>query len=155
MAQNTTVLTYLDHSGEKSAVRVYNGPINAGTYAGYVTAYGALEAALQNITLGTLHQRMVNTATTVVSQTLPTVQAQRERKWLVTYEGDTSKKLFHLEIPCADLSGTHLVPNTDLADMTDSAIIAFVDAFETIARSPDSDSETVTVLRMRHVGRNI
>jgi len=155
MTQNTSVFTYLDHSGEKSAVRVCNGPINAGTYAGYVTAYGALEAALQNITLGTLHKRAVNTASTVVSQTLPAVNAQRERKWLVTYEGDTSKKLFHLEIPCADISGTHLVPNTDLADMTDSAIVAFVDAFETMARSPDSETETVTVKTIRHVGRNI
>lgn len=154
MAQNTTVFTYLDNSNEKSAVRIYNGPINAGTYAGYVTAYGALETALSAITLGTLAQRSVNTSTTIVSQTAPSDEnAQRERKWLVTYQGDTSLKKFQMEIPTADLSGTHLLPNTDLADLTDADIAAFVTAFETIARSPDSESETVTVLSMRHVGR--
>jgi len=155
MTQYSTTLTYLDHTGEKSAVRVFNGAINAGTYAGYVTAYGDLETALAGITIGTLAQRMVNTATTTVSQTPPAdVDAQRERKWLVTYQGDTSLKLFRLEIPCADLSGGHLIANDDKADLADADIAAFVTAFETIARSPDSDTETVTVLSIRHVGRN-
>jgi len=155
MAQNSTVLTYLDNTGEKSPVRVYNGPITNLTIAGYVTAYGALEAAIAGITLGTLAQRAVNTSTVTVSQTpAADTSAQRERKWLVTYQGDTSLKLFRLELPCADLADGHLIPNTDKADMENAEIAAFVAAFEAIGRSPDSETETVTVLSIRHVGRN-
>jgi len=156
MTSNYTTWTYLDNSGEKSNVRLYNGPITNLTIAGYVTAWGAVEAALANITLGTLHQRIVNASQTVIAQALPAdTDAQRERKWVVTYQGDTSMKLFRFEIPTADLSGTHLLPNQDVADLEDADIAAFVTAFEDIARSPDSENETVTVLSIRHAGRNV
>jgi len=156
MTSNYTTWTFLDNSGEKSNVRVFNGEITNLTIAAYVTGWMALEAALEDITLGTVHQRVVNASQTVLSQTLPaSTDAQRENKWLVTYQGDTSLKLFRFEIPTADLSSTHLYPNQDEADLTDADMAAFVSAFEAIGRSPDDEDETVTVTSIRHVGRNI
>lgn len=63
------------------------------------------------------------------------------------------EKKFRQEIPTPDTD--KLVPGTDLADMTDTDIAAYVTAFETIAKSPDDDTEGVNVLDMRLVGRNI
>jgi hypothetical protein len=70
----------------------------------------------------------------------------------LSYEGDTSKKKFRSEIPTPDTS--KVIAGTDEVDMSDTDIAAYVTALETIGRSPDSDTETITVLGMRLVGRN-
>ena len=156
MAQYTSGLTLIDYSGEKSTVRIYNGPINAGTYAGYVTAVSDLFDAIMGIALGTRGTELTLAMNDQISVELPTdANAQRERKWLVTYKGNTSEKLFRLEIPTADITGGHLLPNQDIADLTDTDMAAFVTAFEALARTPDDSAETVTVLSIRHVGRNV
>jgi len=73
----------------------------------------------------------------------------------VRYEGNTSGKIFQFEIPCAYLTALHLLGNTDEADLTDTDWAAFGSAFQTFARSPDDDAETVTLLDAHFVGRNL
>lgn len=147
--------TFLDYSGEKSRVELYNGAITAASIAGYLTDFGALRTALEGITLGVVHQEAWVGDRTLLSNTPPTNPfAQRELKWRVVYTGNTSGKLFSIEIPTADPTG-RLLDQSDFADLTETGMAAFVSAFEGIARSPDNDTENVTVQSVQLVGRNL
>lgn len=149
--------TLLDYSNEKSGMSFYAGDITAVSLPGFLTEFGALRTAVEGITAGTMAKEEWVGDRTILSNTPPaSAQAQRELKWLVTYQGDTSQKLFQMEIPTADLGVAGiLVPGTDLADLSQTQMAAFVTAFEQIARTPDSDLETVTVISIRFVGRNL
>lgn len=156
MANHVSNWTLLDFSNESSGVRMYNGAITAVSIGGFLTAFGGMRTALEGITLGVVKQEQWIGDTTLISSTPPTNEfAQRELKWLVSYKGNTTNKIHTLEIPTADPVG-HLVAGTDLANLTDGAEMeAFVTAFEAFARTPDSDTETVTVMSIVLVGRNL
>jgi len=147
--------TMNDYSNEKSRFEVFAGDITAVSLPGFLTQFGALRTAIENITLGVVQQEAWVGDRTLLSNTPPTDPlAQRENKWRVVYVGDTTGKLFGLEIATAELAGGHLLPNSDLADLTETDMAAFVSAFEAIARTPDDDTETVTVTSIQFVGRN-
>lgn len=147
--------TMLDYSNEKSALTIYAGDITAVSLPGFLTDFGALRTAIEAITLGVVQQETWIGDRTVLSNTPPTDPlAQRENKWLVRYVGDTTGKQFGVEIATAELAGGHLLPMSDFADLTETDMAAFVTAFETIARTPDSDLETVTVQSIQFIGRN-
>jgi hypothetical protein len=153
--QHYSVFTMLDASGEKSSATIYNGAITQVSLAGFLTAFGNLRNAIDAITLGTIHKELWVGDSTVLSQVAPTNEfAQRELKWLVRYRGNLTNKIFTLTIPTADPVG-RLVAGTDRADLTNAQIQAFVNEFHGFARTPDSDQETVTVLDITLVGRNI
>lgn len=159
-AKHFSTFTFSDYSNEKSSFSVYNGAITGASIGGFLGDFGALKTALAPITDGVLHKERWVGDDTIISQALPTdPDAQRERKMLVVYEGDTSKKKFTCTVPTARRKLADdtplLLAGTDLYDLTVTEIAAFKTAFETIARSPDSDTETVTILEMRAVGRNI
>lgn len=152
-AQHYGSFTVQDYSEEKSSFKFNFGAITAVSLPGFLTNFGNLRTALGNIILGTVQKEMWVGDSTVLDNTPPaSPNAQIELKFLVSYEGDTSKKVFRHEVPTPDTS--KVLPGTDIVDMTDADVAAYVTAFETIARSPDSDAETVTVLDMRLVGRN-
>lgn len=154
MAVHKSNFTFLDYSNEKSVVSMYNGEITALTIAGFLTAFGGMRTVLEGITLGVVHQESWVGDQTLLSNDPPTnVFAQRELKWLVTYRGDTSNKIFNLTIPTADPTG-RLVAGTDLANLANTEMAAFVTAFEAFAKTPDDDSEGVEVLEIRLIGRN-
>ncbi|MFQ3647752.1 MAG: hypothetical protein SNJ80_12550 [Anaerolinea sp.] len=153
--QHYSMFTLLDASNEKSNVTIYNGAITATSLPGFLTQFGAVRSAIDAITLGTIHKEAWIGDSTVLSQTLPTnAFAQRELKWLVRYRGNTSNKIFTLTIPTADPAG-RLVAGTDRADLTNPQIQTFITEFQNFARTPDDDTETVTVLDITLVGRNI
>lgn len=156
-AQHYGMFKIRDYSNETSTVKFYNGAITGASIAGYLTDFGNLRTAVQGITAGIVASESWVGDNTVLSQAAPaTPVAQRENKWLVTYEGDTSKKLYQMTVPAADITNAALfLPNSDDADLAAPAMAAFVTAFETIARTPDSDTETVTVKSIRYVGRNL
>jgi len=155
MANHVSNWSLLDFSNESSSVRMYNGAITAVSIAGFLTAFGGMRTALEGITLGTMKQEQWVGDLTVLSNTPPTnVFAQRELKWLVRYQGNTTQKIHNLEIPTADPTG-RLTAGTDKADLTETNMAAWVTAFEAFARTPDSDTETVTVLDVTLVGRNL
>lgn len=148
-------LTMLDYSVEKSPFRVTTISPNAASFTTWESDIASLKTAIAAITLGVQQQEVRTTLVDVLSNTPPTnALAQRESKWLVTYKGNTSQKLFRAEIPTAELAG-HLLPASDEADLTETDMAAFVNAFETVARSPDNGTEACTVLSIRAVGRNI
>lgn len=78
-------------------------------------------------------------------------EAQREKKWVVTYIGADSNKTYTREIPCADWS--LLTGNSNKLDLAGVEAAAFVTAFE--AAAAGEESETVTVSSIKAVGRNI
>lgn len=152
-AEHYGTFTIQDYSEEKSTFRFNFGAITAVSLPGFLTNFGNLRTALGNIILGTVQKEAWVGDSTVLSNVPPAnSNAQVELKFLLTYEGDTTKKVFRNEIPTPDTS--KVIAGTDQVDMSDADVAAYVTAFETIARSPDSDTETVTVLDMRLVGRN-
>lgn len=148
-------LTYLDYSREKSAAKfVGPSPVQAG-FDTWVLQMTAIKDAIADITGGELHKEVQANLVDIVSNDAPVdAEAQREKKWLVTYRANTSEKLFRMEIPCALPTG-QLLPASDEADLTTTEMAAFVSAFETFVRSPDNGTENVTVVSIRFVGRNI
>jgi len=146
------LFTFIDYSEENSSMKFYNGPITALTIAAYLTQYGALRDAVEDISLGVLVADQWIGDNTHYANAAPTdVNAQRERKWLVSYEGTTSHSKYTMTIPCANFED-QLLPDSDEADLTTTEMAAFITAFETVARTPEG--EAVNVLDITGVGRN-
>jgi hypothetical protein len=149
--------TLRDWSNEKSTMRFYGGDITAVSLPGFLTEFGTLRGAVEGITLGIVANERWIGDDTELSPNLPALPAaQREKKWLVTYVG-ANGGTYQLEIPTADDSQADiLLPSSDLADLVNNtAMAAFVAAFEQIARTPVDDTETVTVQSIRFIGRNL
>jgi len=149
-----STLQITDYSNEKSTFQVNSVVLNAGNFAAQSTAAAALVGAVEDLSIGEVTKQTLNQIVLDAPAVPTNVYAQRELKWLVTYQGDTSGKLFSLEIACPDITD-NIVPATDLADLASTDWAAFVTAFEAFARSPDDLTETVTVASARLVGRNI
>lgn len=158
------VFTIRDHSGEVSTTRFYNDAITVASLPAYLTEFGNLRGAIEGISSGVVAAEMWVGDSTILSQDKPTdPYAQRELKWLVTYEGNTSGKLFTMTIPCADLDAVDeqatpepiLAQDGESANLNCTLIQDFITAFETVASSPDNPAEDVTVRRMKVVGRNL
>lgn len=145
--------TLMDASAEKSNFTFYFGAVTALNIAGFLAQFADLRAATQALTLGNLVQDQWVGDSTRYGNTPPTnVNAQRERKFLVSYEGTTTLSLYQLEIPTADLAG-RMLPGTDMVDMSNAQVATWITAFETLCRTPEG--EAVNVVSIRHVGRNI
>jgi len=150
--QNTFQIT--DYSNEKSSFAVTSITANAGNLAAQQTAAAALASAVDDLIIGDL-TKQVQSLVILDTPAIPTnPYAQREIKWLVSYIGDSSGKIFSTEIAAPDLTD-NTVANSDMADLSSTDWAAFVTAFEAYVRSPDNGTETVTVLKAEVVGRNI
>jgi hypothetical protein len=148
-------LTIMDYTREKSTHRVTAADITAANFAAQETLRGAYFAAVATLFAGTVNRSGFGNATIGSNVPPASVDSQREKKWLVQYEGDTSGKIFTLEIPCADLGGDRLSTNSDEANLTDGDWTAYIAAFEAFVKSPDSPAEAVNFLGARFVGRNL
>jgi len=146
--------TFIDFSEEQSSMSFHFGPITALTIGAFLTQFGALRTATEAIVLGELgSDQWVGDSTNYAAAAPTDPNAQRERKWLVQYEGTTSHTIYNFTIPTANLAGTDfLVPGTDEADLTTTEIAAWVTAFEAIGKTPYQ--EAVNVLNIYAVGRN-
>jgi len=150
----TNTFTINDYSNEKSTFGLTSVTVNAGNLATQQTAAAALAGAVDNLTIGEL-VKQVQTLVILDTPAIPdSPYAQRELKWLVSYVGNTSGKVFQCEIACPDITD-NVVVNTDQADLASSDWDDFVTAFEAYVKSPDNGTEDVTVLGARLVGRNI
>lgn len=150
------VLTIRDYSKELSRFTVNYTGVTAVNIGDILSQWGALKTATQNVILGVQANEQLVLDNTKLSAAVPASPfAQRELKLLVNYVGNTSGKPFQLEIPTPDLAALTL-NNTDEVVIADGGVMAaWVAAFETIAKSPDSDVETVTVTSAFIRGRNI
>lgn len=168
MAGERYTLTIKDYSKELSSSFIHVGGVTAVSLPGLLTDIAAYRSAVDAIVVGVIRSDALTAFKTNLSTALPaSAQAQRERKYLVTYTDNLPffddpvnaipnagfGEIFNYEIPTADFSLAGLFPtNTDEVDLAQAQIAAFVTAFEDIARSPYGG--TVEVLAITGVGRN-
>lgn len=157
MADHYTITTFMDATREKSTFKLYNGAITAASLPGFLTAYGNLKTALDNMTVGTLSDDQWVGDKTHLSDALPSNLAQREIKLLIGYHGATSNDNFTVTLPTLDLTKVVFTPGGgDAVSLTTPAeMAALVTAMEAIGRSPNDDAESIVVDYARVVGRNI
>lgn len=158
----------LDYSRERARFSLATGEVTAVSLPGLLTEVGDLRTAIEGITLGVVSNESLSVFDTPLSQTPPASPlAQVESAWLVTYEDTTEffddpinaipnegfGRLYTLTIPTADIGAAgRLQPNSDLADLSETGMAAFIAAFEATARTPNGGM--TNVISVRHVGRN-
>jgi hypothetical protein len=165
MAQNQATFSFEDYNKEKSSVGVNLGPITALNFTAVRDALDDLKTALGGITLGEIRKTSISEQFAESSATITDQNAQRERKWLVSYRDVTQffdvantinnvgfGNVYQVEVPTADLS--LLTGNSDILPLTQTQAAAFVTAFEAIQNSPTGGNE-IEVIEIKHVGRNI
>lgn len=151
--QHEGSFSFIDFSNEKSTMQFYFGAVTAVSIAGFLTQFGAFRTATQAISGGSLVGDSWSGDVTKYDATPPTdVNFQRERKFQFMYQGATTFSKYQIEVPVADFTG-RLVDDTDLVDLTETDIAAWITAFETLCRTPEG--EAVEVLSGRGVGRNL
>jgi hypothetical protein len=102
MAHNTITVT--DASQENSSFGFESAALTAGNIVAQTAAAGTLEAATEALTIGNISKNQVSQIL-LDDPGVPTdPYAQRELKWLVSYQAVTSGKLYSLEIPAPNLT---------------------------------------------------
>lgn len=147
--------SYRDRSDEISNVELTLADVAAGgaNFDAVMANVAALGAALLTATECIQAREMFNQAVDVKSPTTPTdVLAQRETGLRIFYGDDTTGEVYHITLPGPDLDAIDLLPNTDLADLTDEPLATLVAAIESDALSPVGNA--ITVLRAVQVGRH-
>jgi hypothetical protein len=164
-----------DHENEKASVILWVQDMSALNYAGVTASIDSIKEAIETISLGTVNDTgFAKSFPEDVGYPSDVPAAQREAKWLVTYQ-DTMQyldtlatianpgylKVFNAEIPCADLS---LLPDgKEELDLEDGGVVAaFVADFQANVRSPynhsnavtPSPAEAVKVLSIKHIGKS-
>lgn len=165
MAQNTGTFTIEDFDHEISKTQFNVGPITAGNFAAKRAALDDLKNAIIPLILGEIRRTNINETFTESTDLITDENAQRERKWLVTYRdvtqffdgGNTINnpgfgELSSVEVPTA--KAALLLPNSDEIDMTDADVVDFIAAFEAVQNSPTGGNET-QVEQIKLVGRNL
>jgi hypothetical protein len=150
-------LQYRDYSDELSSCTFNVSPITVGTITALLAEFASLRSATDAIVLGVRASDTVVMDKTVGSASRPTsAVAQRELKWLVRYHGVDDGKKWTCEIPTPDITLTDvLIPGTDIVDLTQTEMAAFVTAFETAVRPPGNDTSLVVIDQIVLVGRNL
>lgn len=143
----------LDYSMSKSSFSFSFGAITALSLPAFLTQFGALRSALQNIIIGTIAKERWVGDETILSNIPPLESAaQRELAWRVYYAGtEGSRRLKHCDIATADTG--LLLSGSDMADMSDPNIAAFVTAFEAIATDPEDEEAAAIVAKIQLIGR--
>lgn len=143
----------VDESGERSSHGLWlgNDAVTNLNYDAFAASVTALQAATDAITLASHAAQFKAIDESPTQATDP--YAQREAKWRVRYQSTVSPfKKYSVDIPAPDL--TKKTAGSQFADLSETDVAAYVTAFETEVREPDTDN-TVTVLSIQHVGANI
>lgn len=144
-------LSFLDYSKETATQLLNTGPVNVGSIVALEAQLATFLAATQALTLCTVAAERLTAYDNFISRIPPTNPlAQRENKWLITYADNSDHKLGKSELPGADLS--KLVVGTDYADLTDTAVAAYVTSFNAFVQS--TRAHAVTIISLKFVGRN-
>ena len=143
----------LDYSRETSSFTV---PIDPAAVPA-ASALTALYNAQANMTIGTQDDGILNVKNVNNSGSVATPAneyAQREMKYIVSFASNNTGEQYTRELPCPDL--TLMAAGTDLLDLTNATVAAFVTAFEAVASIEEGlTPSAVTVTSIKLVGRNI
>lgn len=151
----TTQYSYsrIDYDGEKGKHGFRTTTLTALNFDAQAALQASYAIAVSGICLGSLHKHTHGQDDFQTNIAPADPLAQRENKWLVTYEDTTTHKLYRIELACADL--TNLDPeDRKHAAIGDAAQVdAYVTAFEAFAVSEVGNP--VSVLEITFVGRNV
>jgi hypothetical protein len=140
-------ISYLDHSGETKAFRVYSGELTPASLAGFLTQMGALTAAIDGVTLGVRHRESWGEET-VISNTPPaSANAQVETEILVRCRGAISEAPFSFRIPTADYTAFNWVGDKAVLEGAGASASTtnLIAAIEALCKMPDDETEAVVV----------
>lgn len=155
MAESFWETSILDNSFEDrpSRTRVRVIELTSGNFATWVSDMADLGSAIDGIINGVRSTEKRIADEIFLSRTRPSsTEAQREKKWLVVYEDDTTHKLYRNEIACADL--TLLTSGSDKITAFPTGPLAdFKTAWEAYVLSPDGN--TVTLSYLEYVGKRL
>lgn len=147
--------SYRDRSDEISTVEFTVADVSAGgaDFDAVMADVAALGAGLLAITECVQAREVYNQTVDTKDPATPTDEfAQRESALRIFYADDVTGEVYHISVPGPAWDLVELLPNTDLADLTDEPLAAMVTAIETNALSPVGNA--VTVLRAVQVGRH-
>lgn len=147
--------SYRDKSDEISTVELTVADVSAGgaDFDAIMAEVAGLGAAILACTECVQAREMFNQAVDTKDPTTPTdTQAQRESALRIFYADDVTGEVYHVSIPGPSWDEIDLLPNTDLADMTDTPLATLVSQIESDSLSPVGNA--VTVLRCVQVGRH-
>lgn len=149
--------TILDSSNETSRVSFHLPDITAANYEGATgdgigESVGEVRLALNPLILGNHLRRTVTSDVYVDAAVLPAAGAMREIKARFTYRDTVNARLGSFEVPTFD-AATYGTQGTDILDLTQTDLAAFVTAVETHMRSRDGN--TIQIVSGEIVGRNI
>jgi hypothetical protein len=150
MASKLT-LTTLDFSDETSTTSYEGVDLTAGNFAAQNALMDTLVGAQQDLQVGLITQDARLASVAQISGVIGSPYAQRELKFLVSFEDTVLGERHSIEIPAPAL--TFLVPGSDLVDLTDATVIAYIAALEAFYRV--NGANTVDVKTIRLVGRNL
>lgn len=147
--------SYRDKSDEISNVELNIADVSAGgaDFDTVMASVATLGAAILAATECIQAREVFNQVVDVKNPATPTdALAQRESALRIFYADDTTGEVYHISVPGPDWDAIDLLPNTDLADLTDEPLATLVAAMESDAESPVGNA--ITVLRAVQVGRH-
>ena len=147
--------SYRDESDEISTVELNIPDVSAGgaDFDAVMASVATLGAAILASTECVQAREMFLQAVDVKDPSTPVdPHAARESGLRIFYGDDTTGEVYHVTIPGPDWDAIDVLPNTDLADLTDEPLATLVAALESDAESPVGNA--ITVLRAVKVGRH-
>lgn len=144
-----------DYSKEQTVVTYPIGDVTAGNLASVQTNIGAIASAQSALTLGSVEFAQTHLDKVLVNGNAAATNpfAQRELKWLITYQDVVTKRIHFLTMGTAALTTGHLLGNTDKANLSNADWVAYKTAFEDLVFAPDTNN-AVEMLDAEVVGRN-
>lgn len=167
---STITFSTNDYDGEAGSHSITADTLTAANFSGLALQIDEYEGAMLAIQRGVLTTRQTANLRRVESSVTRSTdpEAQREAKWLVTYEDASPtlgagvanpgyRKVYSTEVPCADLSlrasnNDVVYQNFGTPIVDDPLFTTYVAAFEVLVKSPTGGS--VVVRTIRAVGRN-
>lgn len=150
-------VTYVDYSGEPKSIRLYAGEITAISIAGFLTAFGTLQTALDAVTLGVRARQSWGEETIVNNDRAASKNAQIETELLVRARGATTQAPFSFRIPTVDYEAFNYAdpPAGDSVILTgagaSAATTALITALEAFCKMPDDETEAIEIVGMEVV----
>ena len=141
-------LTLRDSSDETSVSKWNIGDLTAVSIAGALTGMGALETAIDAVTLGAIAASSFGDADSRAYARPTDAQAQRGVKWTVAWQDSVTFQRGSNHIPTANLDLLPIVGGNRVEDLdlTAGAGLALKDAIEGLCKSPAGND--LTVLRV-------
>jgi hypothetical protein len=152
---------FRDYSGEISRSKINTIDLTAANLAAQQALLATLVTEIDPIVRGTIAEIKLQVVTPGSSTPPTDEEAQIEKGWLVLYQDSQQYldpgpdtilnpgfgKIFQAVLPTATYT-THLLGESDFADLTETDVAAFVTAFEELAVSPYGGSTTVLSLQV-------